>query len=229
MSESKTDEIANRVCAWIVAGRFAPGDRLPKENDLAAQFGVSRPTVRNALKQVAGRGLTSSRRGSGHTVLRWWTTAAPDVLAGALQEIDLQGTGGRTLVLDLLAWRQEIWLLVMRLICVRREEAKLIEAARQIDGMRNPQTMVLDEINLLGLYAAAHPNLPLRMTVASLQRALQALFERLQVVPADPAEYHHELTRLHRAVEMTLTDDAAQLIRAHFGTLDTHLKRQLLG
>lgn len=49
----------------IREGQLAGGDALPAERDLAALFGVSRVTVRQALAQLAARGLLSRRHGSG--------------------------------------------------------------------------------------------------------------------------------------------------------------------
>ncbi|MSO69454.1 MAG: FadR family transcriptional regulator [Alphaproteobacteria bacterium] len=41
----------------IAAGRFPPGSRLPSERDLADRMGVSRPAVREAVRQLVGQGL----------------------------------------------------------------------------------------------------------------------------------------------------------------------------
>lgn len=49
----------------IGAGRFAPGDRLPAEQQLAADFGVSRPVVREAISRLRQEGLVSSQQGRG--------------------------------------------------------------------------------------------------------------------------------------------------------------------
>ncbi len=44
---------------------WKPGQKLPSENELAAQFGVSRVTVRNALQRLSGLGLLETRFGEG--------------------------------------------------------------------------------------------------------------------------------------------------------------------
>jgi len=49
-------QIADRIGAAIVEERFAPGERL-KEVELASAFGVSRASVREALRHLASRGL----------------------------------------------------------------------------------------------------------------------------------------------------------------------------
>ncbi|MEP2953570.1 MAG: phosphonate metabolism transcriptional regulator PhnF [Sulfitobacter sp.] len=49
----------------IATGKYAPGDRLPTEAQLAARFGVNRHTVRRAISDMNESGLTYSRRGAG--------------------------------------------------------------------------------------------------------------------------------------------------------------------
>ena len=49
----------------IKAEEWAPGERLPTEAELVAAYGVSRATVREAIKDLAGQGLVVVRRGLG--------------------------------------------------------------------------------------------------------------------------------------------------------------------
>jgi GntR family transcriptional regulator len=58
-------DIAADLAALIAEGRWQSGDRLPSETALAAQFGVSRPTLRKALTVLASEGLVESVQGSG--------------------------------------------------------------------------------------------------------------------------------------------------------------------
>jgi GntR family transcriptional regulator len=52
-------QIEDWLADAIAAGRLAPGDRLPTEQDLAAWLGVSRMTLRHALAELAQRGLVT--------------------------------------------------------------------------------------------------------------------------------------------------------------------------
>lgn len=64
-----SSQIADQIRESILAGDFAPGDKLPPERELATMFGVSRPSVREALNIVASAGLVMSYQGGGTVVL----------------------------------------------------------------------------------------------------------------------------------------------------------------
>lgn len=64
----KYRRIATDLRDAIRAGTYPAGSRLPGENALAAQYGVSRATARQALAQLAQWGLTTARQGSGNYV-----------------------------------------------------------------------------------------------------------------------------------------------------------------
>ena len=53
----------------IQRGELRPGDRLPPERDLAKQFGVSRPTLRAAIRSLAAVGVLQARQGAGTFVV----------------------------------------------------------------------------------------------------------------------------------------------------------------
>jgi GntR family hexuronate regulon transcriptional repressor len=58
-------QIARAIATAIANGRYAPGDKLPSERELADDFGVSRPTVRDAMIALEFQGLVEARQGSG--------------------------------------------------------------------------------------------------------------------------------------------------------------------
>jgi len=58
-------QVARSIAASIAEGRYGPGDRLPSERGLADAFGVSRPTIRDAMIALEFQGLVEARQGSG--------------------------------------------------------------------------------------------------------------------------------------------------------------------
>lgn len=57
-------QIANAIRESIISGRLLVDERLPSESELAEQFSVSRPTVREALKRLAAQNLIRTLRGA---------------------------------------------------------------------------------------------------------------------------------------------------------------------
>src|ERR1700675_53386 len=58
-------QIADQIRSMITVGEFPPGSRLPAERELAKQFGVSRPSMREALIALEVEGYVDVRPGSG--------------------------------------------------------------------------------------------------------------------------------------------------------------------
>lgn len=57
------ESVAHQIEAAINAGLYSPGDRLPSERELMAQFGVGRPSIREALFALRGMGLINLKSG----------------------------------------------------------------------------------------------------------------------------------------------------------------------
>jgi DNA-binding FadR family transcriptional regulator len=91
------EETVERLLSIIKLGVVGPGERFPAERELAAQMGISRLTLREAIRELQGAGYVCSRRGrSGGTFvtymrpdpdsaeLRRLATEDPDKLTDAL-------------------------------------------------------------------------------------------------------------------------------------------------
>ena len=64
-SRRRYQQVASAIMESIESAQYKPGERLPSERDLAASFGVSRPTIREAMIALEIRGLAEIRHGSG--------------------------------------------------------------------------------------------------------------------------------------------------------------------
>jgi GntR family transcriptional regulator, transcriptional repressor for pyruvate dehydrogenase complex len=78
-----TDEAIEKIKAMIVSGTLRAGDRLPKEADLAAELGLSRNSLREAVKALSLVNILDVRQGDGTYV----TSLEPTLLLEALSFI----------------------------------------------------------------------------------------------------------------------------------------------
>ena len=74
------EDTVGRLLATIRLGVLAPGDCLPPEREIAARLGVSRDTVREAIKSLSDAGYLVSRRG------RYGGTFLADALPAPTQQ-----------------------------------------------------------------------------------------------------------------------------------------------
>ena len=78
-----TDEAIEKLKDMIVSGRLRPGDRLPREADLAASLGLSRSSLREAVRALSLVRILDVRQGDGTYV----SSLAADSLLDALSFI----------------------------------------------------------------------------------------------------------------------------------------------
>jgi len=78
-----TDEAIEKIKAMITSGALRAGDRLPKEADLAADLGLSRNSLREAVRALSLVNILDVRRGDGTYV----TSLEPPILLEALNFI----------------------------------------------------------------------------------------------------------------------------------------------
>ena len=64
-SEKLSQSVVRQIEQLILRGILRPGERLPSERDMAEKLGVSRPSLRDAIAELADSGLLVSRAGSG--------------------------------------------------------------------------------------------------------------------------------------------------------------------
>jgi DNA-binding FadR family transcriptional regulator len=79
-------EVMRVVIADVVSGEIPPGQMLPREADLAAQFSVSRGVARECIRGLEERGLITVKHGRGATVNDdvSWDMFSPEVLTALL-------------------------------------------------------------------------------------------------------------------------------------------------
>ena len=92
-----SDDTVDAIKNMILDGELRPGDRLPVEKDLAFRLGVSRGTLREAVRALTVIGVLDTRQGDGTYV----TSLEPHVLLASLSfTVDLHQEGGALLLLE---------------------------------------------------------------------------------------------------------------------------------
>ena len=95
--ERAVDQIVESIRVAIAAGRLNRGDRMPNERDMADEFGVSQPTIRESLRVLEAMGLVNVRRGSGAFV----AANSQEFVSLALKTLTQMENIGITDVIDL--------------------------------------------------------------------------------------------------------------------------------
>lgn len=125
--------VADQLLGLIVDGTFDLGERLPSEVELARDFAVSRPSVREALAALAFAGHVESRRGFGTIVI----SKEPSLgRAAARAQQASQHLAGLDEAVDLLEVRMLLEPSAMASAAVDPDLAKLDIARSLVDGMR---------------------------------------------------------------------------------------------
>jgi GntR family transcriptional regulator, transcriptional repressor for pyruvate dehydrogenase complex len=78
-----TDEAIEKIKQMIISGRVRPGEKLPREADLAAELGLSRNSLREAVKALSLINVLDVRQGDG----TYATSLTPSLLLEALSFI----------------------------------------------------------------------------------------------------------------------------------------------
>ena len=99
--EKLSQSVVRQIEQLILRGILRPGERLPSERDMAEKLGVSRPSLRDAISELADRGLLASRAGSGVFVAEVLGSAFSPAL------IDLFSTHEEA-VFDYIAFRRDM-------------------------------------------------------------------------------------------------------------------------
>lgn len=167
---SRSDRVIDHVKHLISSGKLNAGDRLPIEKDLAAELGVSRGSLREAVRSLAALGVLETRQGDGTYV----TQLDPGSLLRPLEF--WAGLQEATRSVDLLAVRRVLETESAGLAAVRLTEAELDELddiLAEIDtGLT---TGNLEAESFINADAAFHR----RIATASGNPALAALIESL--------------------------------------------------
>ena len=96
----KYRQVADRLAADISAGRLKAGDQIPPERVIAEDLGISRMTVRMAMRHLAERGMIEARVGQGTFVGAPAIQQQLSTLTGFTEEMERQGRKAGSIVTE---------------------------------------------------------------------------------------------------------------------------------
>jgi GntR family transcriptional regulator, transcriptional repressor for pyruvate dehydrogenase complex len=123
------EHIVEQIRALIREGRWAPGDQIPPERELAERFRVSRTSVREALRALEMQGVIESRQGGGTFVRTADTESLVPPLAAAILR-------GRREMAEVLEVRELIEPGIARRAAMRATDEHIVELSTLLERQR---------------------------------------------------------------------------------------------
>jgi len=205
-----SSQIADQIRSSILAGEFSPGDKLPPERELAEMFGVSRPSVREALNILASSGLVMSYQGGGTVVMSLVESSAGNHLSDLIK-------GEQERALDVIEVRKcmEAWTsyyAAQRALPedLRKMEKIVNEMEQNLEGMKPSQDL---DANFHIIIAQATHNIVWLHLMQSIFDAMKEFQQSVWRAVYLTEDDHRQLFQHHRAVYEAIRDRDAERAR----------------
>ncbi len=205
-------QVAEQIHRLIESGVLKPGDRLPPERELAEKFGVSRSSIRDAIRTLEAMGIAESHHGKG-TVVR---DQSDDSLAVPLTSVLVRK---RHLVAELLdvRWMIEPALAARAAANATKEEIHRLEdiLRRQREKMRGGEDTVEEDSEFHYVIALAAGNSVVLKILDVLMDLLRESRTRSLQVPGRPERSYAGHLRILRALKRRDGAAAGNAARQH--------------
>jgi len=219
---SAAQQIAEQIRAGILRGQLPPGHRLPSESDLAAEYAVSRGTIRETMKLLSATQLVEATRGAGGgTFVR---LPEPDSAAAAMSDtLSLWFNAGSTSLGEVNAAREWIERGCLKMAVRNAQDDDLAAIRDAVEAMEAPGIGMDDMLALdidfhVAISRAAHNAvLELAMNAVHLVRP----YSNTMLVPllriATIAEQHRAIYEAISARDEAAAERAFEAHMAHLG------------
>ncbi len=221
------EQVADQLRDLIVSGQLTRGERLPNETVLAREFGVSRATVREALRLLTAQSLVRTAKGAGGGT--YVTMPSVDHISEFLNSaLNLLAAAEHVSLDELLEAREALEVPAARMAAQRRSE----DALERLHGAIPPDSADLAPTEQFVYNTDFHTSVIAASGNAFLMMAAQPLFTILQTSLARSslgARFHRGINEQHRAIAGAIaTRDprrAEREMRSHLEFLRPHYER----
>lgn len=218
--------IAEQLETMLLDGQWLPGHRLPSERDLAAQFSVSRPSLREAIQMLVSKGLLYRKQGGGTYVNDQLTSQVADPL------IELMATRPEG-QFDLLEFRHALEGMAAYYAALRGSEedyAELLKAFKKVQQKIKGKDLACQAEALADFYlcmAKGSHNIVLIHVMGNLSTLLRDNIEgNLQVLQSNPEackQIHSQRKGIVDAIVARNPEDARKASNEHLAFIEQTL------
>jgi DNA-binding FadR family transcriptional regulator len=214
--ETLSQQVAEGLIALIEQDELAPGALLPSEATLAAEFGVSRPVVREALKALAAKDVITVANGKGAIVQPMTSAPLKDFFQRALRN-------RHATAIELLEVRKGIEVQSATLAAQRRTAAELSELKAILPALgtavHDPAAFTSVDTQFHLFVAAASHNKMLHHLIESIREPMQESMRAVSRRRVTEEQHAFALTahaRIVDAIEQAAPLAAGSAMAAHF-------------
>ena len=222
---SLTDEAIEKIKGMIVSGELGPGDKLPREADLARRLGLSRSSLREAVRALTLVRILDVRQGNGTYVT---SLDAPLLLDALSFVVDLHQDQS---VLQLMEARRVLEAEAAALAAQRIDDERLAELRSLVEAMRDcgsVEELVESDLAFHRAVAAASGNPVIEKLLESVSgRTIRARIWRGITEAGAIDRTIAEHAAILDALEHRRPDVARSWMTAHVAAVEAWLERAL--
>ena len=224
---SVTTDVAHRLIDFVRSGRIKPGERLPSERQLAADLGVGRSAVREALAALDLLGVVATRQGSGSYFNSGSSQMLPRTIEWALMLGDRH-------TLDLMEARATLEVAIAGFAAERATDEMLETLSAKLAEMEaasgDADRMTDADVEFHLYLATMAGNSVLSELLRSIQALLRAWISR--GLTADDNRAQHTLDEhraIYEAVRARAPESARARMQTHMSSAASRLKTSVDG
>jgi len=219
--DALSEKIVERLLNLIRERQLRPGDRLPPERELAPLMGVSRPSLREALRALSVMKVVENRQGSGTYI----TSLRPELF---VNHLDFIFTVNDATFLDLFEARKivEVGLVALAAKTINDEQLALLDEClkRSAVSVEQPETVLQTDLELHSIIIDAAHNRTLALFMSSITQINTASRRRTNEL----SEVRYQTLIDHKAIVAALhahdPEAAATAMRDHLAHVEEKLK-----
>ncbi|MGH1487329.1 MAG: FCD domain-containing protein [Cellvibrionaceae bacterium] len=207
ITKTRSMAISRRLEELIIDGTLQPGDKVPSERQLSQRLKVSRPLIREALKELRGRGVIETRHGKGSFVIGMLKNIEEDNALSRLYESHPR------LLYDLLEVRELLEGQAAQMAAERGTEKDFYKITKAYNEMNQPESHHTDLADAARLDHAFHRSIYEASHNPILVHTLQSLMQlMLNSVMASVSNLYHrdrqkqQIDKHHRQIYNAIID-----------------------